>query len=133
MIAKKNILIVSKLKKSSLQVSLQSCQLSTLTCLQDQVALFAGSFAKISTLIRQFNLHRLRIQSSIIAFANGKPLISNGFSAYRLRHRLQICQLSPSTCLQVQAVSFASFKEQFIEKQFISTIFFASFFAKISN
>lgn len=133
MIAKKNILIISKLKKSSLQVSLQSCQLSTLTCLQDQVALFASSFAKIPTLISQYNLHRLRIQSSIIAFANGKPLISNGFSAYRLRHRLRKLQLSSMTSLQVQVVSFASCKQHFIEKQFINTLFFAGFFAKISN
>lgn len=41
MIAKKNILIISDLQNSSLQVSLQSCQLSTSTSLQVQAVLFA--------------------------------------------------------------------------------------------
>jgi len=40
MIAKNNTLIINCLYKSSLQVSLQSCQLTSLTCLQDQAALF---------------------------------------------------------------------------------------------
>lgn len=94
---------------------------------------FAGSFAKISTLIRQFNLHRLRIQRIITPFANEKFLIFNVFSVSRLRHRLQSCQLSLLTSLQVQAVSFAVYKEQTAINQRIHPNIFASLFASNPN
>lgn len=94
---------------------------------------FAGSFAKISTLIRQFNLHRLRIQRILKPFANEKLLIFNVFSVSRLRHRLQSCQLSPLTSLQVQAVSFAVCKEQTIVNQSIHSNLFEKPFCRMQK
>lgn len=73
---------------------------------------FAGSFAKILTLISGWSLHRLPNQNIITPFANEKRLIFNSFSNSRLRNCLQIYQLSTSTSLQVQAVLFAVCKEQ---------------------
>lgn len=94
---------------------------------------FAGSFAISPTLSHTFMLRRLRFSSLMGHFANGVLLIWRYWRHFRLQDRLHKSQLSPSTCLQVQVVSFASCKEQFIEKQFINTLFFAGFFAKISN
>jgi hypothetical protein len=89
--------------------------------------------ANKQTLMRWFAKFRLQIQNIIRLFANEKTLISNGFSAYRLRHRLQSCQLSPLTSLQAQVVSFAVCKEQTKENQSIHPNIFASFFANNPN
>jgi hypothetical protein len=48
MIAKKIILIINEFQNSSLQVSLQSCQLSSLISLQAQVVSFADCKEQIS-------------------------------------------------------------------------------------
>lgn len=94
---------------------------------------FAGSFAKTSTLSDTFMSYRLRFFSSMDHLANGILLIWSDWRHIRLQDRLHKSKLGPSTCLQVQVVSFASYKEQIIEKQSINTTFFAGFFAKISN
>jgi len=86
--------------------------------------------AKSQTLMCLLAKFRLRKQSSIIAFANEKSLYSNGLPFARLQHRLQNCQLSPLTSLQVQAVSFAVCKEKSIENQSINKFSFASLFAQ---
>ena len=133
MIAKKNILIINYLKNSSLQVSLQSFQLSILTSLQVQAVSFASSFARISTSTRLYQPLRLRKQSTITSFANENSLYFKGLSFTRLQHRLQTCQLSPLTSLQVQKVSFEVCKEKAIENQSINKFSFATLFAQNQN
>ncbi len=81
---------------------------------------FTSSFAKF----------RLRIESILVAFANENILYFKGFPFTRLQHRLQNCQLSSLTSLQVQAVSFAVCKERNTVNQPINQNFFAALFAK---
>jgi hypothetical protein len=90
---------------------------------------FASSFAKISTSTRLCDSFCLRMQSIITAFANENHLFFNYLAINRLQHRLQICQLSSLTSLQVQAVSFAVCKERNTVNQPFNRIFFAALFA----
>lgn len=94
---------------------------------------FASSFAKTSTSTRLCQSLRLRMQSSITAYANENSLYFKGLSITRLQHRLQTYQLSPLTSLQVQAVSFVVFKEKVIENQSVNKFSFASLFAQNQN
>lgn len=89
--------------------------------------------AKSQTLICMIAKFRLRIESILVAFANEKPLYFNHLASTRLHHRLQICQLSALTSLQVQVVSFAVCKEKFIENQGVYLNSFAGLFANNSN
>ncbi|MCH8556108.1 MAG: hypothetical protein LAT76_13190, partial [Schleiferiaceae bacterium] len=65
------------------------------------------------------------MQSIITAFANENSLYFKAFPFTRLHHRLQTCQLSALTSLQVQAVSFEVCKERNTVNQLINQTFFA--------
>ena len=89
--------------------------------------------ANNQTLLSWFVKFRLQIQNIMTLFANEKAFIFNGFSSYRLHHRLQIYQLSSFTSLQDQVVLFAVSKEQNVINQSINLNFFAGLFAINSN
>jgi hypothetical protein len=123
MIAKKNTLNINKIENSSLQFSLQSCQLRVPDANKDPLA-------KKSTLRPHLFKYRLRFQ---LICKRSNVFISLFFKELnldRLQNRLQKPQLSSLTCLQVQVVSFAVGKEEFSEYQVIDKILFATLFAK---
>lgn len=59
-------------------------------------------------------------------------LLINELENSSLQSSLQSCQLRTSTCLLVQAVSFADCKEKTIENQSVNKISFANLFAQNS-
>ncbi len=81
--------------------------------------------AKNQTSIHLFVQFRLRIQAVLRHFVTSDYLILNNLINTRLQNRLQFFQLSPSICLQVQAVSFTACKEKIIVNQPINKTFFA--------
>ncbi len=89
--------------------------------------------ANNQTLIGSFARFRLQVERYFSVFANEKPLYFKCLPITRLQYRLQICQLSSLTSLQVQAVSFAVFKEKMIDNQSINKFLFARLFAIISK
>lgn len=72
---------------------------------------FAGSFAEITTLAHTNRGFRLLYFLLKNRFANGILLILRDWRHIRLQDRLRKQPLSSSTYLQVQAVSFAVFKD----------------------
>jgi hypothetical protein len=86
---------------------------------------FASSFAEITTLAHTNRGFRLQYFLLKNRFANGILLILRDWRHIRLQDRLLKQPLSSSTYLQVQAVSFAEFKDQIIENQIGNLNFFA--------
>ena len=68
--------------------------------------------AKNQTSIHLLAQFRLQILAVLKHFVTPNYLILNNLINTRLQNRLQSCQLNPLTCLQVQAVLFAAYKEK---------------------
>lgn len=89
--------------------------------------------AKNETLVFSFLNFRLRVDLICKRLIEYISLFVSKLKFYRLQYRLQKSQLSPLTSLQVQAVSFAVYKENRIENQKVNKTFFAGLFANNSN
>lgn len=89
--------------------------------------------AKNQTLVFSFLNCRLRVDLMCKRLIKYISLFVSKLKFYRLQYRLQKSQLSPLTSLQVQAISFAVYKENSIENQKVNKTFFAHLFANNSN
>ena len=89
--------------------------------------------AKNQTLVFSFLNFSLRVDLICKRLIEYISLFVSKLKFYRLQYRLQKSQLSPLTSLQVQAVSFAVYKENRIENQKVNKTFFAGLFANNSN
>ena len=85
------------------------------------------------TSIHLFAQLRLRIQTVLRYFIMPNYLILNNLINTRLQNRLQVLQLSPSTCLQVQAGLFKACKEKITVNQPINETLFAGLFVNNPN